>query len=138
METATLTIQPTPRGRLPQWIRQRIPGGERYTYLKNVLREFNLHTVCEEARCPNIGECWSHGTATFMLMGDVCTRRCNFCSVNKGKPGNLDPNELEHVAETIAAMGLDYAVLTSVDRDDLPDQGSGHIATTIEAIRRRL
>src|ERR1017187_4267072 len=81
MDTTLITIEPTPTRRLPPWIRQRVPGGERYAYLKNVLREFNLHTVCEEAKCPNMGECWEHGAATFMLMGDVCTRRCNFCAV---------------------------------------------------------
>jgi lipoic acid synthetase len=128
----------TARPRLPAWIRTRPAGGDRYTHLRESKRQFSLHTVCEEAKCPNIGECWSHGTATFMLMGDVCTRRCNFCAVEKGKPGSLDANEPEHVAATIAAMGLDYAVLTSVDRDDLPDQGAGHIAATIEAIRLRL
>ena len=127
-----------PRPRIPAWIRTKAPGGDRYTQLRVARRRFNLHTVCEEAKCPNIGECWSHGTATFMLMGDTCTRRCNFCSVDKGKPGNLDVNEPERVAEVIAEMKLDYAVLTSVNRDDLPDQGSGHIAATIEAIRHRL
>jgi lipoic acid synthetase len=138
MQAAIVTLQPAPQRRHPDWIRQRPPGGERYTYLKNVLREFNLHTVCEEAKCPNMGECWSHGAATFMLMGDVCTRRCNFCAVGKGKPGYLDATEPEHVAEVVAAMKLDYCVLTSVTRDDLPDQGAAHIAGTIEAIHRRL
>ena len=127
-----------PRPRIPAWIRTKAPGGDRFTQLRVARRRFNLHTVCEEAKCPNIGECWSHGTATFMLMGDTCTRRCNFCSVDKGKPGNLDVNEPGRVAEVIAEMKLDYAVLTSVNRDDLPDQGSGHIAATIEAIRHRL
>jgi lipoic acid synthetase len=127
-----------PRPRIPAWIRTRAAGGDRYLQLKNARQGFRLHTVCEEARCPNIGECWSHGTATFMLMGDVCTRRCNFCSVEKGRPGALDPDEPEHIAAVIAAMGLDYVVLTSVNRDDLPDQGSGHIAATIEAVHRRL
>jgi lipoic acid synthetase len=112
-------------------------GGERYTYLKHVSREFNLHTVCEEARCPNMGECWSHGAATFMLMGDTCTRRCHFCSVSQGRPGALDPAEPQHIAAVVAAMKLDYCVLTSVARDDLPDQGAGHIARTIEAIHAR-
>lgn len=138
MESALLTVESTPRRRQPEWIRTRLPGGPRYRYLKNTLRQFNLHTVCEEARCPNIGECWENGAATFMLMGDVCTRHCNFCAVGKGKPGQLDAGEPEHVAELIEALGLDYAVLTSVNRDDLPDQGAGHIARTIEAIHRRL
>lgn len=113
-------------------------GGERYIQLRDTAQRLGLHTVCEEAQCPNIGECWSHGTATFMLMGNVCTRRCNFCSVDKGKPGYLDMNEPEQVATVIAAMGLDYVVLTSVTRDDLPDQGADHIARTIEAIHRRV
>jgi lipoic acid synthetase len=126
-----------PRPRIPAWIRTRVAGGDRYTQLRDSKERFQLHTVCEEARCPNIGECWSHGTATFMLMGDTCTRRCNFCSVGQGRPEPLDPNEPEHVAEVIAAMRLDYAVLTSVNRDDLPDQGSRHIAATLEAIHRR-
>lgn len=127
-----------PRPRLPAWIRSRVAGGDRYRQLRDAKQHFRLHTVCEEARCPNIGECWSHGTATFMLMGDVCTRRCNFCSVEKGRPDPLDPCEPEHVAEVVAGMGLDYVVLTSVNRDDLPDQGAGHIAATIEAVHRRL
>ncbi len=126
------------RPRIPAWIRTQAAGGERYLQLKQARQGFRLHTVCEEARCPNIGECWSHGTATFMLMGDVCTRRCNFCSVAKGRPGALDPLEPEHIAEVVAAMGLDYVVLTSVNRDDLPDQGADHIAATIQAVHRRL
>jgi lipoic acid synthetase len=138
MDTALVTVEAAPRRRLPEWIRQRVPGGERYAYLKNVLREFKLHTVCEEAKCPNMGECWEHGAATFMLMGNVCTRRCNFCAVDKGKPGYLDAAEPEHVATVVAAMKLDYCVLTSVTRDDLPDQGADHIARTIEEIHQRL
>jgi len=138
MDTALVTVDSAPRPRLPEWIRTRVPGGERYAYLKSVLREFNLHTVCEEAKCPNMGECWSHGAATFMLMGDVCTRRCNFCAVGKGKPGYLDAAEPEHIATVVAAMKLDYCVLTSVTRDDLPDQGADHIARTVESIHERL
>jgi lipoic acid synthetase len=138
MDTALVTIESAPHRRLPGWIRQRIPGGERYTHLKGVLSEFKLHTVCEEAKCPNMGECWEHGAATFMLMGDVCTRRCNFCAVDKGKPGFLDVAEPDHVAAVVGAMQLDYCVLTSVTRDDLPDQGADHIARTIEAIHGRL
>ena len=138
MDTASITIEPVARPRLPGWIRQRVPGGERYAYLKNVLREFHLHTVCEEAKCPNMGECWEHSAATFMLMGDVCTRRCNFCAVDKGRPGYLDAAEPDHVATVVSAMQLDYCVLTSVTRDDLPDQGADHVARTIEAIHHRL
>src|ERR1051326_8778746 len=137
MDTGSVSTVPV-RPHLPDWIRRRVPGGERYTYLKNVLHEFKLHTVCEEAKCPNMGECWEHGAATFMLMGDVCTRRCNYCAVNKGRPGFLDASEPEHVATVVAAMQLDYCVLTSVTRDDLPDQGADHIARTIEAIHARL
>ncbi len=132
-------IEPTARRRRhPDWIKTRAPSGERYTAIRDVARRYNLHTVCEEAKCPNLGECWSHGAATFMLMGEVCTRRCNFCSVDKGQPGYLDPLEPEHIADVIADMQLDYAVLTSVTRDDLPDQGADHIARTIEAIHRKL
>jgi len=131
-------LSPPARPRIPAWIRTRPAGGDRYLQLRAARQGFKLHTVCEEAKCPNIGECWSHGTATFMLMGDTCTRRCNFCSVNKGQPGPLDANEPSSVAEVVAAMKLDYAVLTSVNRDDLPDQGAGHIATTIGAIHHRL
>lgn len=131
------TVQP-PRARIPDWIRMQPAGGARYTHLRTVSRQFQLHSVCEEARCPNRGECWSHGAATFMLMGDVCTRRCNFCSVDKGRPGPLDPREPDHIATVVAAMRLDYCVLTSVTRDDLPDQGADHIARTLEAIHERL
>ncbi len=126
------------RRRHPSWIKTRFMAGERYHFLAKVLREKGLHTVCEEAQCPNIGECWSHGTATFMLMGDTCTRGCTFCAVGKGKPAQLDASEPEHVAEVIESLELDYAVLTSVDRDDLPDEGAGHFALTVEAIARRL
>ena len=137
MGTATTSVERSPRTRLPHWIRARAPGGERYRFLKETLRRYDLHTVCEEARCPNVGECWNHGAATFMLMGDTCTRHCNFCAVGKGRPGELDASEPEHVAMVIQALRLDYAVLTSVNRDDLPDQGANHIALTIEAIHRR-
>ncbi len=122
----------------PPWIKTRFAANERFRFLSRVLREKGLHTVCEEAQCPNIGECWAHGTATFMLMGDTCTRGCRFCSVAKGKPLALDHAEPEHVADVIESLGLDYAVLTSVNRDDLPDEGADHVASTIEAIARRL
>lgn len=123
--------------RHPSWIKSRFRPNERFHHLGRTLRAKGLHTVCEEAECPNIGECWAHGTATFMLMGDTCTRGCAFCSVGKGRPLALDAAEPEHVAEVIEALGLDYAVLTSVNRDDLPDEGAGHVASTVEAIRRR-
>lgn len=121
----------------PPWLKVRAPGGERYTDIKHRLRRLSLNTVCEEAQCPNIGECWSGGTATIMLMGDICTRGCRFCAVASGKPGRLDPNEPENVSKAIAEMGLDYVVLTSVNRDDLPDGGAEHYAQTVEAIKRR-
>lgn len=122
--------------RKPPWLKVRAPGGERYAAIKHRARELKLHTVCEEARCPNIGECWGGGTATFMVMGDICTRGCRFCAVNTSRNGApLDPDEPRNVAFSIAEMGLDYVVLTSVDRDDLPDQGAGHFAACIREIR---
>jgi len=125
------------RLRHPSWIKTRPRGGDHYRQLKQVLGEFKLHTVCDEAKCPNIGECWAHGAATVILMGDVCTRRCHFCAVGKGKPAPLDPTEPENVADAVVKLGLDYVVLTSVDRDDMPDQGANHFAATVEAIHRR-
>lgn len=120
----------------PSWLKVRLGTGDTFTGLKQILRERNLVSVCEEARCPNIGECWSGGTATFMLMGDTCTRGCRFCAVKTARRGQaLDPDEPLKIAEAVAQMGLDYVVLTSVDRDDLPDQGSNHFAQTIRAIK---
>ena len=119
--------------RKPSWIRARAPTSETVQKLKNTLRENNLHTVCEEAACPNLGECFSKGTATFMIMGDICTRRCPFCDVGHGRPNPLDPQEPENVARTIRNMGLRYVVLTSVDRDDLRDGGAQHF---VDCIRR--
>ncbi|ELZ76888.1 lipoyl synthase [Haloferax larsenii] len=119
----------------------RPPSGQRFTDIKSTLRDRNLNTVCEEANCPNLGECWSGrdgpGTATFMLMGDRCSRGCNFCDVQTGGMEALDPDEPANVAEAVAEIGLDYVVLTSVDRDDLPDQGASHFAETIREIKRR-
>jgi lipoic acid synthetase len=126
-----------PQARKPEWLKVRAPGGERYTFIKETLRKFDLHTVCEEARCPNVGECWGEGTATVMILGDVCTRGCRFCAVTTGNPrGAYDPREPEHVGKTIAALGLDYVVLTMVDRDDLLDGGAKHVADTVRAIKR--
>ncbi|OFZ18710.1 MAG: lipoyl synthase [Bdellovibrionales bacterium RBG_16_40_8] len=120
----------------PEWIKVRAPVGEKYFTIKNLLKSLNLATVCQEARCPNMGECWNGGTATFMLMGEVCTRGCRFCSVKTGNPkGKIDGDEPKKVGQAIIKMGLDYVVLTSVDRDDLPDEGSGHFARTVEAIK---
>jgi lipoic acid synthetase len=122
----------------PAWLKAKIPSGETYAKLKGLVREHRLATVCEESICPNIGECWNHGTATLMLLGAVCTRSCQFCAVDTGNPGgSLDPAEIEHAAMTAEIMGLDYVVLTSVDRDDLPDGGAGHYAECIRAIKRR-
>lgn len=121
--------------RKPDWIRVRIPASSAVSELKQLLRENKLVTVCEEASCPNLPECFTHGTATFMIMGDKCTRRCSFCDVAHGRPDPLDTNEPMHLATTIAKMGLRYVVITSVDRDDLRDGGAGHFVACIKAIR---
>jgi lipoic acid synthetase len=123
----------------PEWLRIKLSTSSTYHQVRNLVSMLNLHTVCQEARCPNIYECWGeHGTATFMILGDVCTRRCGFCAVTSGRPqAGVDPLEPDHVAEAVAAMGLRHAVITSVDRDDLPDGGAGHFARVIEAIHRR-
>jgi lipoic acid synthetase len=124
--------------RLPAWLRAPLAAGREFTAVKQIVREHRLSTVCEEAKCPNIGECWNAGTATIMLMGAVCTRACRFCAVDTGNPrGWLDQDEPENVARSIELMGLKYVVLTSVDRDDLPDGGSAHYAAAIRAIKRR-
>ena len=121
----------------PEWIKVRAPVGEKYFEIKNLLKSLNLATVCQEARCPNMAECWNGGTATFMLMGEVCTRGCRFCSVKTGNPkGKIDFDEPKKVGRAIAQMGLDYVVLTSVNRDDLPDEGSDHFAQTVETIKQ--
>ena len=120
----------------PPWFKVRAPGGENYTRLKETLRELDLYTVCEEARCPNVGECWSAGTATVMLLGHTCTRGCRFCAVTTGNPrGAFDPREPEHVARAIGRLGLKYVVLTMVDRDDLLDGGASQVARTVQALR---
>ncbi|HLJ38289.1 MAG TPA: lipoyl synthase [Steroidobacteraceae bacterium] len=124
--------------RLPPWLKARAPAGEGFRDVRALVREHRLATVCEEAKCPNIGECWNAGTATLMLMGAVCTRACRFCSVDTGNPhGWLDAGEPENAARTVELMGLKYVVLTSVDRDDLPDGGAAHYAACVQAIRRR-
>ncbi len=133
-------VAPTdPRQRLrkPSWIRAPFPGTPEVQRLKQILRDNRLHTVCEEAGCPNLGECFGHGTASFMIMGDICTRRCPFCDVGHGRPNPLDPAEPENLARTVAAMGLKYVVITSVDRDDLRDGGAAHFAACIQAMRAR-
>ena len=129
------------KARKPEWLKMRPPSGERFTEIKQTLRDHDLHTVCEEASCPNLGECWSGrngpGTATFMLIGDRCSRGCNFCDVETGGMDPLDEDEPANVAEAVTEIGLEYVVLTSVDRDDLPDQGAGHFAQTIREIKAR-
>src|SRR5215813_7569567 len=121
----------------PDWIRVKAGNSQAFYEVKRKLRENNLHTVCEEASCPNIGECFGKGTATFMILGDLCTRRCPFCDVAHGRPLPPDPEEPEHLAQTIAALGLSYVVITSVDRDDLRDGGAGHFVECIRAVRER-
>src|SRR5436309_11702759 len=128
---------PFRRARKPPWLKVPAPGGPNYRRLKATIGSDNLHTVCEEANCPNIGECWERGTATFMILGDVCTRRCGFCNVKSGVPELVDRAEPLRVAHAVAQMGLRHCVVTSVDRDDLPDGGAGVFADTIRAIRKR-
>jgi lipoyl synthase len=127
-----------PRAPKPDWLKVRAPGSPRYLRLKGLMRELNLHTVCEEAQCPNIGECWNHGTATFMILGDVCTRACSYCAVSHGRPSAVDTAEPTRVADAIRTLDLDYVVITSVDRDDLPDGGASIFADTIRETRARL
>ena len=124
-----------PREPKPEWLKVRAPGSENYLRLRGIMRGLRLNTVCEDAHCPNIGECWHNGTATFMILGDVCTRACSYCAVAHGKPTTLDLDEPRRVAEAVRAMGLTYAVVTSVDRDDLPDGGAGIFAQTIREMR---
>jgi lipoyl synthase len=130
-----IKIIPQPMLRKPEWIRMKVPDSARFQEIKRVLRENNLHTVCEEASCPNIGECFSGGTATFMILGDICTRRCPFCDVAHGKPLPPDINEPANLARTVAQMQLKYVVITSVDRDDLKDGGAQHFVDCIHAVR---
>ena len=136
-ERIPVKIVPQPALPKPRWIRAKSPTSPEVKRIKDILREQQLYTVCEEAACPNLGECFGHGTATFMIMGDICTRRCPFCDVAHGKPRALDEQEPTHLAETIQALALKYVVITSVDRDDLRDGGAGHFAACIEATRRR-
>jgi len=129
----------SPPARRPAWLKVRLPAGDNYFELKRLMRGQALHTVCESARCPNIGECWARRTATFMILGNLCTRRCGFCAVPKGRPGGVvDWAEPERVAAAAVRMGLKYAVVTSVDRDDLKDGGAAIFALTIEALRRQV
>jgi lipoic acid synthetase len=129
--------EPLP-ARKPSWLKVKAPGGPNYMRLKHLMRELDLHSVCEEAHCPNVGECWEHGTATFMILGDVCTRNCAYCAVAHGRPPKYDIAEPHRVAQAIAQMGLQHAVITSVDRDDLPDFGAWVFAETIRQIHERI
>jgi lipoic acid synthetase len=132
-----LTVAAQPRLPKPDWLKVRAPGSPGYQRLKGLMRELNLHTVCEEARCPNIGECWNHGTATFMILGDLCTRSCSYCAVAHGRPHAVDTAEPERVAHAIETLALNYVVITSVDRDDLKDGGASIFAETIRQTRAR-
>lgn len=124
------------RPRLPSWMKMKMPKGESYSKVKNLVEKHGLHTICTSGNCPNIGECWNRGTATFMILGDICTRRCKFCAVKSGKPLPPDEFEPEKLAETVKIMGVKHCVITSVDRDDLDDQGAGIWARTITEVKR--
>jgi lipoic acid synthetase len=126
------------RPRLPEWFKVRMPGGPRYLELQRLMRDSQLHTVCEEAHCPNIGECWERGAATFMILGDTCTRRCHYCAVTTGRPTGLDLQEPARLAQTVKRLGLSYCVITSVNRDDLPDGGAFIFAACITNVRAAL
>ena len=124
-----------PREPKPEWLKVRAPGSENYLRLRGIMRDLKLNTVCEDAHCPNIGECWHHGTATFMILGDVCTRACSYCAVSHGRPATVDTAEPARVADAIGTLGLNYVVITSVDRDELPDGGASIFADTIRETR---
>jgi len=142
LKTARIPIKVVPAEgpqlRKPNWIRAKAPTATEVLRLKQLLREHQLHTVCEEASCPNLGECFSHGTATFMILGDICTRRCPFCDVAHGRPKQVDINEPAHLAHAIQLMNLSYVVITSVDRDDLRDGGASHFAECIQAVKQTM
>ena len=122
--------------RLPPWLKMKLPSGHKYSRVKNLSRKYHLHTICSSGNCPNIGECWSNGTATFMILGDICTRNCRFCGVRSGKPEPADREEPARVAESVRILGLEHCVITSVDRDDMPDGGAGIWADTINSIKK--
>lgn len=138
MEQQSNTRRPDAGNRLPSWFKVRAPGGENFISLRNRVRNSELHTVCEEAHCPNIGDCWERGTATFMILGDICTRACRYCAVTSGKPLGLDMEEPDRLARTVEHLGLRYCVITSVNRDDLPDGGAFIFAECVRRIRERL
>lgn len=133
-----ITVETELPKRKPDWLRVRLPAGSEYSRVKNLMRDHQLHTVCEEAMCPNIGECWSRGTATFLLMGDTCTRSCGFCHIKTGRPQTLDEGEPVRVAESVQVLALSHCVLTSVNRDELPNGGAHIFANTIREIRQRV
>ncbi|HET6387674.1 MAG TPA: lipoyl synthase [Armatimonadota bacterium] len=135
IESQSLMTPPRRLDPKPAWLKVRMPGGPNYIQLKQLVRDRNLHTVCESARCPNIGDCWERRSATFMILGDICTRSCGFCAVSTGRPTGLDPDEPRRVAESILSLGLRHAVITSVARDELPDGGSAIFAATIREVR---
>jgi lipoic acid synthetase len=138
LKDPTLKPPGAPRERLAPWLKKRLPSGEEVQRVRSLVEGLDLHTVCQSARCPNLNECWSRRAATFMILGDLCTRTCRFCTVPKGHPLPPDAEEPERVGEAAERLGLRHVVVTSVDRDDLPDQGAGHFARTIAAVRRRL
>jgi lipoic acid synthetase len=138
MSNETQQTETTPRLRKPEWLKAKVPGGEEYSKLRVLIDKRKLHTVCEEARCPNMGECWNSGTATFMILGDTCTRSCGFCAVKTGRPGFVDNDEPRRVGEAVALMNLRHAVITSVNRDELFDGGARIFAETIHEIRARV
>ncbi|MFL5489843.1 MAG: radical SAM protein, partial [Gemmatimonadales bacterium] len=136
LPSGTLGAAPGNPVRKPSWLKVRAPGGPNYAQIKGLMRELELHTVCEEARCPNVGDCWEHKAATFMILGDVCTRNCTYCAVSHGTPKAFDPLEPVRLAEAVARMELQHVVITSVDRDDLPNGGAEAFAGCIIEIRR--
>lgn len=131
-----MTAEMKGRERLPRWMKMQMPKGESYSKVKNLVAQLHLHTICTSGNCPNIGECWNRGTATFMILGDICTRNCKFCGVSSGKPLPPDPEEPHRIAESVQKMQLKHAVITSVDRDDLPDLGAGFWAETIRKVKK--
>ncbi len=137
MSTVIPLTPVSPREPKPDWLKVRAPGSPSYLRLKSLMRDLNLHTVCEEARCPNIGECWTHGTATFMILGDICTRACGYCAVGHGRPHAVDTAEPTRVADAVEKLDLAHVVVTSVDRDDVADGGAAIFAETVRAIRKR-
>lgn len=138
IDPRTIPLESELPQRKPEWLKVRLPGGSNYTRVKSLMRSHGLHTVCEEAMCPNIGECWGKGTATFLLMGDTCTRSCGFCHIKTGRPPRLDEDEPRRVAESVLTLKLSHCVLTSVNRDELPNGGAHIFANTVREIRKRL